>query len=160
MRNSVVKGIIAGAAGGLAATWVMSQFHALIAPPPEEQAKDESGEDATVKTAEAISGKVFHHDLSEEEKKKAGPLVHYAYGTAIGALYGAFAVHNPITTAGFGTGYGAAAWVAGDEVAVPALGLAPKPTEVPLSKHAQELAAHLVYGANLEGVRRGLTKVL
>ena len=90
----------------------------------------------------------------------AGPLVHYVYGTAIGALYGGFAAHNPTTALGFGTGYGAAAWAMGDEMAVPALGLAKKPTEVPLATHAQELGAHLVYGATLEGVRRVVNKVL
>jgi len=50
---------------------------------------------------------------------------------------------------GFGVAYGAAAW---------ALGLGKKPTEVPASQQLQFLAARLVYGITLEGVRRAALK--
>jgi len=94
------------------------------------------------------------HQLSAEEEKTAGPLVHYVYGTGIGALYGGLAQKHETITLGFGVAYGAAAWALGDEIAVPALGLGKKPTEVPVSQQLQFLAAHLVYGITLEGVRR------
>src|SRR5262245_9124254 len=154
-NDKVYKGLIAGAIGGLTASWVMTRFQFLVAnalghtDPHEGQ-----GEDATVKTAEKISSRVLRHKLSAEEKESAGPLVHYAYGTGIGALYGGLAQKNETTTAGFGSAYGAAAWALGDEIAVPALGLGRKPAETPLSQHFQLLAAHLVYGITLEGVRR------
>src|SRR5205814_1570346 len=112
------------------------------------------GEDATVKTANKISSEVFDHELSAEEKKTAGPFVHYAYGTGIGAVYGGLSQRFETTKSGFGSAYGAAAWALGDEVAVPALGLGKKPTETPISKQFQMLAAHIVYGITLEGVRR------
>jgi putative membrane protein len=64
------------------------------------------------------------------------------------------------TTSGFGGAYGATAWAFGDEIAVPALGLGKKPTETPLSHQFQALAAHLVYGVTLEGVRRLALKAL
>ena len=86
--------------------------------------------------------------------------MHYAYGTGIGALYGGLAKKESLTTSGFGSAYGAAAWALGDEIAVPALGLGKKPSETPLSQHVQTLAAHLVYGFTLEGVRRLALKVL
>jgi hypothetical protein len=63
------------------------------------------------------------HQLSAEEEKTAGPLVHYVYGTGIGALYGGLAQKHETIKLGFGVAYGAAAWARGDEIAVPALGL-------------------------------------
>jgi len=99
-------------------------------------------------------------DLAEEEKKAAGPIVHYAYGTGIGALYGGLVQKYETIRSGFGSAYGVATWALGDEVAVPALGLGKKPTETPVSEHFQTLAAHLVYGITLEGVRRLAMKVL
>ena len=154
-KDNVYKGIIAGAIGGLAASWIMPRFQFLLshalghADPHEGQ-----GDDATVKTAQRISSAVWGHELSEREKKAAGPFVHYAYGTGIGALYGGLAQELEITTSGFGSAYGTAAWALGDEIAVPALGLGKKPTETPVSQHFQLLAAHIVYGITLESVRR------
>jgi putative membrane protein len=160
-KDKVYQGLIAGAVGGLAGSWVMTRFQFLLTralghtDPHEGQ-----GEDATVKTAQKISSELLDHDLSAEDKKKAGPIVHYAYGTGIGAFYGALAQRHENTTSGFGTAYGAAAWALGDEMAVPALGLGKKPTETPASQHFQTLAAHLVYGITLEGVRRLALKAL
>ncbi len=160
-KNNIYKGLIAGAAGGLAASWIMTRFqlavaHALGQSDPHEGQE----EDATVKTAQKISGGLLHRELSPSEKKVAGPLVHYAYGTGIGALYGGLAANHEVTKCGFGSAYGAAVWALGDEMAVPALGLGKKPAETPVSQHFQMLAAHLVYGITLEGVRRLALKAL
>jgi hypothetical protein len=81
--SAVWKGIAAGLAGGLAASYVMNQFQAVTKKLSEKpgkgngkgEAEKNEGEDATVKTAEAIAGAVGH-DLSPDEKKVAGPAVH------------------------------------------------------------------------------------
>ena len=44
-------------------------------------------EDATMKVA-GKGAEVAGYNLSHEEKKKAAPIVHYGFGTAMGALYG------------------------------------------------------------------------
>ncbi len=161
-KTNIGKGLLAGAVGGLAASWIMTQFQSLLSRAVEGQPNPHQGEgeDATEKTADRVSTKVLSHPLTKEEKKTAGPLVHYAYGTGIGALYGGLAQKYKATNSGFGSAYGAAAWALGDEVAVPALGLSKKPTETPVSKQLQFLAAHLVYGLTLEGVRRLTLKAL
>jgi putative membrane protein len=160
-KDKAYKGLIAGAIGGLSASWIMTRFQFLLARALGNSSPHEGqGEDATVKTAQKISSGLLHHELSPGEKKTAGPVVHYAYGTGIGALYGALAQKYEGTTSGFGCGYGAAAWALGDEIAVPALGLGKKPVETPLSQHMQFLAAHVVYGVTLEGVRRLTLKAL
>jgi putative membrane protein len=177
-EGNVWKGAVAGVVAGLAAAWVMTQFQTLVgkltAGAPEENAqhsadrgsgesaedKGDDGHDATVKAAERLSRGVFHHELDEEEKKVAGPAMHYAMGAVSGGIYGAAAELAPVVSRGAGLPFGAAVWLAADEVAVPALGLSKAPTEYPASVHAQALAAHLVYGLVTDLVLRGMRRVL
>jgi putative membrane protein len=182
---SVLKGLVAGLAGGLVASWTMNQFqaawtrlaegfekpHGAQSMQPTEgqnpaeildlshagsQANEpkENQDDATVETAKVISKNVFGHELKESEKKQAGAAVHYAFGTLTGGMYGAMAEVAPQVTMGTGVPFGAAFWLAADEVAVPALGLAKGPGAYPLSTHVYALASHLVYGATAELTRR------
>lgn len=179
-NGSIWKGILAGVAGGLVASWTMNQFQAAwtrLAENSEkphgaqsmQPAEGSSGnqsqdakeqDDATVKAAKAISEEVFGHELQESEKKPAGAAVHYAFGTASGALYGALAEVAPQVTTGVGIPFGAAFWLLADEVSVPLLGLSKGPTEYPLSTHAYALASHLVYGATAELSRRAVRQIL
>ena len=67
-----LEGVVSrGVAGGLVASLVMSEIHSVsrnFLP-----AVGPKGEDSTVKTASAISEAVFHYELTDEEKKLAGP---------------------------------------------------------------------------------------
>lgn len=119
--------------------------------PPSEQLS--RGDDATVRTAKAISSTLFHHELSDEEKKWAGPAVHYALGTLLGAVYGALAECSSVVEAGGGTAYGVAVWLTADEAAVPLFGLSGRPTETPVSGHVNALASHLIFGVATHAVR-------
>ncbi len=127
----------------------MNQYQSLVSAATKAvsgaQALDQD-EDATIKTAKAISRLAFHHELTDAEKKWAGPAVHYCLGITLGALYGFLAEKAPVSTTGMGTAYGAAVWLGADEIAVPAMGFAQGPAETSLSSHANALAAHLVYG--------------
>lgn len=183
---NVWKGLVAGLAAGLVASWTMNQFQAAWSrasagfekphgaqsmqpsegPNPEELPKSHSSEqkedqeDATVKTARAISEGIFGHELTKSEKKPAGAAVHYAFGTVTGGLYGAMAEVAPQVTTGAGLPFGAVFWLTADEVAVPLLGLAKRPSAYPLSTHAYALASHLVYGVTAEFSRRAVRHVL
>lgn len=92
--------------------------------------------------------------MDDDEKQTFGPVVHYAFGGLMGGLYGMAAELRPDVTRGLGTLFGAALFLAADQIVVPALGLSKKPTETPIATHAQELASHLVYGAALDALRR------
>jgi hypothetical protein len=131
--ESLWKSTAAGAVGGLVASFAMNQFQAAVsavaesaAPKererkglPEPNAKEKSGgDDTTVKGTEAISEEVFGHELADYGKRWAGPLVHCAFGTDLGAFYGACASALPVE-AGSEMGYGAAVWLGADEIAVP-----------------------------------------
>jgi hypothetical protein len=182
-KGNVWKGLAAGVAGGLAASFVMSQFQSLLKKlskgdegaqssqsakksgqaQGKQQKESQGGEEkepATVKAASAISENVFSHDLTKSEKKAAGPAVHYAMGTASGAIYGVSAEFAPEVTVGAGLPFGTAVWLVADEVLVPALGLSKPPTKTPISKHASALASHLVYGLTADLVRRGIRAAL
>jgi putative membrane protein len=94
--------------------------------------------------------------LSHEEREKAGPIVHYAFGALVGGIYGALAECTSWTSVGFGTVFGALLYAGADLTAVPAFGLAPRASEQPLANQATPFAAHLVYGATTDLVRRAI----
>lgn len=182
---SIVKGMAAGAAAGLVASFVMNQFQAAwgklmaneershgaqslqqgspqhgIGRELAERGIDEPDDDATIRTANAVSELVLHHHLAKSEKETAGAVVHYAFGVSSAAMYGALAEFVPAATVCEGTAFGAAVWLIADEGMVPALGLSRKPTDYPLSVHAHSFASHLVYGMTTEIVRRAIRNAL
>jgi putative membrane protein len=180
-KADVWKGAAAGLLGGLVASWTMNRFQDIwlkisedngqsAGPKSAEQVEREKGllaksnnaeqEDTTVRAASAISEGIFDHELTEAEKKIAGPAVHYALGTGVGALYGMAAEVAPEVTMGTGLPFGAAFWLVVDETAVPAFGLSKPPTEYSVSTHVYALASHLVYGLTAEIVRRTLRRAL
>jgi hypothetical protein len=175
---SIYKGIAAGATAGLVASYVMNQFQSawgklmeneershgaqsLQQGSPEhgigrelaERGVDEPDDDATMRTANAVSELVLHHHLAKSEKHKAGAV-------SSAAIYGAVAEVIPAATVCEGTAFGAAVWLMADEGVVPALGLSRKPTDYPLSVHTHAFVSHLVYGLTTEVVRRAVRKAL
>ncbi len=184
-ETEVWKGLAAGVAGGLAASWVMNQFQSLltrlaegrsrphgaqseqqgsphhgIARALQERGSDAPDDNAAIRMASAVSELGFNHKLEKSEKETAGAVAHYAMGAASGGIYGAAAELLPDVTVGAGLPFGAAVWLVADEGVVPALGLSKSPVEYPLSTHAYALASHLVYGLATEVVRNGLRRVL
>jgi uncharacterized membrane protein YagU involved in acid resistance len=148
------RGLVAGAVAGLAASFLMGPVHALaqkVSPPKKKQR-----EDPTEETAQAVSEKVLGHKLTRSEKKTAGPVVHYLFGTAVGAMYGVVAETIPAVRTGYGSLFGTAVWLGAHVLVVPALGLAEPVTKSPLTQEAGEFGAHLVYGTVSEGLRRAV----
>ena len=172
----VARGTLAGFIGGAIASWMMNQYQAAEAnavvnrQDDQQQAtrgrkskqaeKTASNDDATVKTAQRVSRALFDHELNSNEKKLAGPAVHYGYGAAVGALYGGLAELLPTVGVGLGIPYATLLWLLGDEVAVPALHLSKPATKTPVSAHASALATHFVYGISLDIGRRILRHII
>jgi uncharacterized membrane protein YagU involved in acid resistance len=118
------------------------------------------GTNANELAAQAIATRTIDRKLTREELAVAAPLVHYAFGAAMGGLYGALVEVSCRVRQIGGTGFGTAVWIGADELAVPALGLSRPNTDYPAEAHAQAFASHLVYGATLEAVRRGVRAAL
>ncbi|HYJ46264.1 MAG TPA: hypothetical protein VEV81_06585, partial [Pyrinomonadaceae bacterium] len=137
---NIMKGALAGFIGGLVASWTMNQFQSALSRlmegvekshgaqslkpaggeegirqmrrEPEEESEEQ--EDATEKLAEAISENIFNRDLDKREKEAAGAVVHYAFGAAMGGVYGIAAEVAPEAGAGLGLPFGAVFWMAAD----------------------------------------------
>lgn len=184
-RPCLWKGLVAGTLGGLAASWVMNQFQAVLSQVGQSENKphgaqasqpgephhgvskqlqqsgaEESSDNATERTANALAQTFLHQRLSQQQKETGGTFVHYAMGATSGGLYGSAAEFVPPVKLGAGAPFGAAVWLLADEALVPALGLSKSPTAYPPSTHASALASHLVYGLTTEAVRRAVRRAL
>lgn len=166
-------GAVAGAVGGLVASWVMVRFNHLIAPdsgttdkPGDPHAhrrvsarpNDTDGtipdEPGSMQAAAAIAEPLLGRPLTVPEKEVGGPIMHYLFGAAVGALYGAAAETDRSMTRAAGIPYGVAVWLIADEIGMHAAGFATKPADYPVSRHAATLATHIVFGISVETVRR------
>jgi putative membrane protein len=173
-KQKLWKGLIAGGAAGLAGAIAMTQFQNLWSKASQklspngnaQQARSNSGEeseDSTMKAAGKVAKAAGYH-LSHEQKKKAGPIVHYGFGAGMGALYGSMVELGPRELRRHpllgGMGFGSVLFAGADELAVPAAGLSQKLSQTPPSKHIYALASHLVYGLTAgwvcSAVRRAL----
>lgn len=184
-EGNVLKGLAAGALGGLVAAAVMNQFQALwsrtaegeershgaqsmqqgsprqgIGRQLQAEGKDDEKDDAPERLANAVAVSVSGHELTEREKDVAGTAFHYAMGITSGAIYGAVSEIIPAVKAGAGISFGAAVWLIADEGLVPAVGLSKSSTEYPVSIHAYALTSHFVFGLTTELVRSSVRKVL
>jgi putative membrane protein len=167
-HGNLVRGAIAGILGGLAGTWAMSEAQrlwtlALDTHPPESaggrhDARDwqERGEhqNSNELAAQAVARRLIGRRLTRKELSIAAPLVHYTFGSAVGALYGAWAERLHGRGAAAGVALGATLWLAADVIAMPLLGLSRPTTRRRMELHVQSLAAHLVYGLSTELVRQ------
>ena len=148
----ILKGAVAGLAGGLAGSFAMNEFQSWWSKINKSQSGNHSGP-ATVKAAETIAEKALHRRIPGQRKNLAGEIVHYAFGTLNGAVYGALAEREPRASAFGGTLFGAALFLVADETLVPMLGWSQPPNKYPLSSHVYGLASHLVYGTATNAVR-------
>jgi putative membrane protein len=169
-QQNIAAGIAAGLIGGLVGTFAMSEFQALwsravdghesSSAGGEHDARDwqerQEGMNANEAAAQVVARQTIDRPLTRDELAIAAPAVHYAFGAAMGAVYGALAEVSPAVRALGGSGWGAAVWIGADELAVPALGLSKADADYPLEVHAQAFAAHIVYGVTTELVRRTL----
>lgn len=151
-RRNLWKGLAAGALGGFAGAFAMSKFHSLL--PDTEPTPEENSEDSTVLAAGGISRSLFDYQLTKEQKKIAGPVVHYAFGASMGAVYGTLVEEQPCLQAGWGISFGIVLWLGAHVIAVPALGLSKPIVRSTLPAEGAEFGGHVVYGAVGEVVRR------
>lgn len=161
--TGIWKGAVAGVIAGCTASWLMNRFQAAatkLKDRDQQEQNSQDGEDATMKAADALAKNVFRIDLSKEDKEQLGPVVHYVFGSSMGALFGVIADLYPSARAGWGMAFGTALFLVADELAVPLLHLSSSPKQTPLKTHLFAWASHLVYGAGTESVRRVVRGVM
>jgi putative membrane protein len=172
-EKNLLRGVLAGAAGGLAASWMMNEFlsgpgvklqHAFQGEAENRQEQAHSGEtkeDATMKAADAIvSTATGGRHLTWEQKQKAGPIMHYVFGALMGGMYGGLAEYSSTITSGFGTTFGGILFGGADVFAVPTPNLSPPLDGQATSELVSPFGAHVVFGVTTELVRRIVRAVL
>jgi hypothetical protein len=164
----MVNGILAGAIGGLAATWTMSKAQRLWtkaaggavpdSAADEHDARDwqerTEGQNSNELAAQALASMLLDRRLTRGELAIAAASIHYMFGTVVGAFYGAYVQQRGGHGLAAGMAMGITLWVTADEIAMPVLGLSRPTTGRPLEMHLQSLTAHLVYGVTAEAIRQ------
>jgi len=162
----MVNGMLAGALGGLAGTWAMNEAQrkwtlAVDGEAPHSAAgkhdarewqERTEGQNSNEIAAQTVADATIGRRLDDRELGMAAALMHYAFGTAVGALYGAFAARHPGRASGIG--FGLTVWLLADEIAMPLLGLSESTLRRPAEKRLQSIAAHMVFGMTAEFTRR------
>jgi len=144
-RKSLAKGVAAGLVAGLVGT-AAKMFAERIFPPhahnPEPLPQDHNG------LALAVP------DPTQK--------MHWALGSAAGAVYGGLAEFYPAATARKGASFGLVLATLTEEGALPEIGLAAESESEPESMRGRtsELTSYAVYGVVTETVRRFIRRIL
>ena len=141
--QSLLKGLLAGAVGGIVATAAKSVAEKVY--PPRVHGEPEPPDVA----AEKLAG----HSLDGTSKAAASETIHWVFGVAAGAFYGVLAELYPAVTAKSGATFGLTLMSLTHEGALPALGLSEPPADQSLRERTSEGATHILYGVVTEKVR-------
>lgn len=170
----VLKGAVAGAIGGLAGTLAMNYAQrawtlaadgrAPASAADEHDARDwqerDEQQNANELAAQAVATATAQRRLTPRELSIAARVVHFGFGAAVGAAYGAAVQHDESARRPTGVLLGAALWLLADEIAMPLVGLSRSTLDRPLETHLQSLVAHIVYGMTTERVRHGACEAI
>jgi putative membrane protein len=149
-EKSLAKGLVAGLIGGLVGTLAKTLAERMF--PPRTHGEPEPPQVA----AQRVAG----HALDPDAKAIAAEGIHWGFGAAVGAAYGALAEYFPAATAKEGASFGMALEALTHETALPALGLSAAPEDETLRERASEVTSHVVYGVTTEFVRNFVRKVI
>ncbi|GIV96116.1 MAG: hypothetical protein KatS3mg057_0773 [Herpetosiphonaceae bacterium] len=168
-----------GFAGGAAGTLAMRAYWRAVTAlkgrdPRKETTRGEHALDEIAvvgrqhqpgESSTAAAGRIGYETLTDTEpqaketKTILSYLVHWAYGSLQGGVYGAVRGRAPLPDVPGGIAFGTALWILGDEVAVPLLGLSEGPTAFPLNQHIHRFGAHMAYGLSATTVTQLLYRL-
>ena len=142
--RSLWKGLVAGLAAGVAATAAKTLAEKFY--PPRVHGEPEPSELLT----ERIAG----HPLNHTTEIVASEGLHWGFGAAAGAFYGALAEFYPAATSKEGANFGLVLMALTHQGILPAMGLSAPAGELNEREQASEAATHLIFGVVAEQVRR------
>ncbi|MCC6558160.1 MAG: hypothetical protein IT372_34875 [Polyangiaceae bacterium] len=149
--GAVARGLVAGATGSLAqaAFFRVAQRWAPAPPegaftPPEPAQREEQATETVARRV--VEGLMLRGPIAD--KRRAGELVHYAFGAAWGGVYGLVRATTPAIASPAGVlAFSTVVWAVSDDLILPAFRLAGWPAAYPLKSHAFAWGAHVAYGA-------------
>jgi putative membrane protein len=148
-ERSLWKGLVAGLVAGVVATAAKSVAEHFY--PPRVHGEPEP--------PEALAEKIAGHHLDKPTKHAAGEAIHWGFGLAAGAAYGAAAEYFPAAKAKEGASFGLVLMAMTHETALPAMGIGAAAADQSEREHTSEAATHILFGVVAERVRslvRGL----
>ena len=148
--RSLAKGLVAGMIAGFVATAAKSIAEKVY--PPRTHGEPEP--------PSVLADKISGGDLTPTQKTVATETIHWVFGAATGAAYGALAEFYPAATARDGVNFGMTLMALTHEGALPAMGLSAEPADQTNREKASEMATHVVFGFVTEMVRRYVRKAL
>jgi putative membrane protein len=147
---SLTKGLLAGLIGGIAATAAKSLAEKVY--PPRTHGEPEP--------PDLLAEKLAGHPLDQSTKTAASESIHWTFGAAVGAAYGAVAEYYPAATAKEGASFGLALATLTHGQMLPAMGLSASPNEQTSREQTSEMSSHVVFGLVTELVRKSIRKLL
>lgn len=150
----LIAGSVAGCLATLPMTLAMEAMHRQL--PPEEQyplppreITDELARDVGVDSA-----------LDEQSRSRAALIAHFAFGAAMGALYGGLGSRLPVPEPARGALLGVGVWAGNYLGLLPSVGLLTSATRHPVQRSALMISAHVVWGVAtgllLRAAKRGV----
>jgi hypothetical protein len=157
-RESPWLGAGAGLLGGLAGSFAIGAFHQYWARKMRSSIV-QKGAQSTERAADRLSRGVTGRGLDQPTKLKTASAIHFAFGSLMGAAYGAAASANRNVSIALGVPFGATVYAGAHAAAVPALGLSEPPTKSRPREEVGEFLGHLIYGAVTDLTRRAVIRV-
>jgi len=155
MRLSPLAAVCSGFAAGLVGCLAQDAFFALtkrLMPsaatdafhPPEPQQAEEAPTQTIARRV--VDGLVQRGPVLRKER--AGRVVHYAFGTTWGGVYGVMAGSVPsLLTLKGGVAFGLLVWAVSDDILLPLFKVAAWPHHYPVENHLYAMGAHAAFGA-------------
>jgi len=140
---SLWKGLVAGLAAGVAATAAKTLAEKFY--PPRTHGEPEP--------SELLSERIAGHSLDHTTELVAAETLHWGFGAAAGAFYGALAEFYPAATSKEGANFGLVLMALTHEGILPAMSLSAPAEEQTARERTSEAATHLLFGIVAERVR-------
>lgn len=166
IRLSPLAAVCGGFAAGLLGCLAQDAFFAVTKrltpsattdafhPPEPQQAEEAPTQTIARRIVEGLvqRGPIVH-------KERAGRVVHYAFGTAWGGIYGVVAGSAPsLLTLKGGVAFGLFVWAVSDDILLPWFKVAAWPHHYPVKNHLYAMGAHAVFGAALSAAFVALSR--
>jgi uncharacterized membrane protein YagU involved in acid resistance len=160
---ALTEGLVAGLAGALAQDLFFALTKKLMPPTPKDAFSPPELEQQDETATQTVSRRVVE-GLAQRgpvrNKELAGAVVHYAFGSAWGGLYGVAAGSlRPLRSASGGALFGLFVWSVSDNLILPAFRLSAWPQRYALKNHVYAVLAHVVYGAAASASLNALTRL-
>jgi putative membrane protein len=143
-ERSILKGAVAGLIGGLAGAGAKVLAERIFPPRVEGQTPP------SALLVEQVAG----HPLPPGHRQAAMQSIHWGFGAAAGAVYGALVEVEPSLAAWKGAAFGLTLNKLTHESVLPRMGLARPKEQQPTQERISEWVTHAVYGIFTDSVRR------